>query len=100
MILQCISFSISIKCNKFQPPGEITKSGDKNLGPNLIVLIQAKLPVHPGCFAKDQARCSGCAGEQNRRRRSEAQRPPGVFTAEILTERDLQIRSALVSYRP
>lgn len=51
MILHFISFSISIKHNKFKRSGEITKSVDKKVGLNLIVLVQAKLPVSPRCLA-------------------------------------------------
>jgi len=73
MILQFTSFYIYIKYNKFKMSGEITKSGAKKVGPNLTVLIQAKIPVSPRCLANTQGHCSGFAGEQNQPPRLQAE---------------------------
>lgn len=93
-----VCVSISIKYNKFKLSGEITRSGDKKVGPSLIVLVQAKRPVSPRCIAVDLQ--GSRINPEAAGWRSEAQHTPAVFTAGVLTEQDLQIWAVLFSYQP
>lgn len=92
VILCFTSFYISVKCSKFKLAREITKSGDKKVGPSHVVLIQAKLPASPRCLGSSQELAVDFRGTAPTPRLQEeggGAEPTGVFTAEVWTEQDL-----------
>lgn len=85
-------FYISVQYPKFRLAGEITKSGDEKVGPNHIVLIQAKLPAGPRSPCSSQELAVDFRGAAPTPRLQEevgGAEPPASFTAEVWNEQNL-----------